>query len=121
MKRPLGTEIYRDPKLNCAIYEVDGAQYKLYCQNLCLVARLFLESKVICFNVAEFLFYVLMEYNDLNQKERFVGYFSKEKDSAFGYNLSCLLCLPPYQRKGYGKLLIQFSRSIVLGRMGKKV
>jgi hypothetical protein len=35
--------------------------------------------------------------------------FLKEKDSAFGYNLSCLLCLPPYQRKGYGKLLIQFS------------
>ena len=50
-----------------------------------------------------------MEYNEINQKERFIGYFSKEKDSAFGYNLSCLLCLPPYQRKGYGKLLIQFS------------
>jgi hypothetical protein len=67
-----------------------------------------------------------MEYNDNHQKERFIGYFSKvkfllkydlknlfrckEKDSAFGYNLSCLLCLPPYQRKGYGKLLIQFSK-----------
>ena len=24
--------------------------------------------------------------------------------------MSCLLCLPPYQRKGYGKLLIQFSK-----------
>ncbi len=75
-----------------------------------------------------------MEYNDTNQKERFIGYFSKvknffieilferlrkifylkEKDSAFGYNLSCLLCLPPYQRKGYGKLLIQFSKFIKL-------
>jgi GNAT superfamily N-acetyltransferase len=73
-----------------------------------------------------------MEYNDTNQKERFIGYFSKvkssflkrfikiccfffkEKDSAFGYNLSCLLCLPPYQRKGYGKLLIQFSMYIIL-------
>lgn len=36
----------------------------------------------------------------------------QEKDSAFGYNLSCLLCLPPFQRKGYGKLLIQFSKFI---------
>ncbi|CAF1228084.1 unnamed protein product [Rotaria magnacalcarata] len=109
LRRPPGIEIYRDPKIGCALYEVDGAQNKLYCQNLCLLARLFLESKVICFNVSEFLFYVLMEYNHNNQKERFIGYFSKEKDSAFGYNLSCLLCLPPYQRKGYGKLLIQFS------------
>jgi len=35
-----------------------------------------------------------------------VGYFSKEKDSAQGYNLACILTLPQYQRKGYGKLLI---------------
>ncbi|CAF4101411.1 unnamed protein product [Adineta steineri] len=110
LKRPPGTEIYRDSKIGCALYEVDGNKHKLYCQNLCLLARLFLESKVICFNVSEFLFYVLMEYNESTQKERFIGYFSKEKDSAFGYNLSCLLCLPPYQRKGYGKLLIQFSK-----------
>jgi hypothetical protein len=77
LRRPPGIEIYRDSKIGCAIYEVDGAQHKLYCQNLCLLARLFLESKVICFNVSEFLFYVLMEYNDNNQKERFIGYFSK--------------------------------------------
>jgi len=37
-------------------------------------------------------------------------FYLKEKDSAFGYNLSCLLCLPPYQKRGYGKLLIQFSK-----------
>ena len=36
-----------------------------------------------------------------------VGYFSKEKCSEDGYNLACLLCLPPHQRKGYGKFLIQ--------------
>jgi len=38
-----------------------------------------------------------------------VGYFSKEKDSPDDYNLACILTLPPYQRKGYGKLLISFS------------
>ena len=35
-----------------------------------------------------------------------VGYFSKEKSSPEEYNLACILTLPPYQRKGYGKFLI---------------
>ena len=38
-----------------------------------------------------------------------MGYFSKEKQSQEGYNLACILSLPPYQRKGYGRLLIAFS------------
>ena len=38
-----------------------------------------------------------------------VGYFSKEKHSPEEYNLACILTLPPYQRKGYGKFLISLS------------
>jgi len=38
-----------------------------------------------------------------------VGYFSKEKASEEGYNLACILTLPAYQRKGYGKFLISMS------------
>lgn len=38
-----------------------------------------------------------------------VGYFSKEKESSEDYNVACILTLPPYQRKGYGKILIEFS------------
>ena len=38
-----------------------------------------------------------------------VGYFSKEKESSEDYNVACILTLPPYQRKGFGKLLIEFS------------
>jgi len=38
-----------------------------------------------------------------------VGYFSKEKASQGGNNLACILTLPPYQRKGYGRFLIAFS------------
>lgn len=38
-----------------------------------------------------------------------VGYFSKEKESIEDYNVACILTMPPYQRKGYGKLLIEFS------------
>ena len=33
----------------------------------------------------------------------------QEKCSEEGYNLACILTLPAYQRKGYGKALIQFS------------
>lgn len=36
-------------------------------------------------------------------------YFSKEKESKLDYNLSCILTLPHHQRKGYGRLLIDFS------------
>jgi len=38
-----------------------------------------------------------------------VGYFSKEKESAEEYNVACILTLPSHQRKGFGRLLIEFS------------
>ena len=49
-----------------------------------------------------------------------VGYFSKEKNSNEGYNLACILSLPPYQRKGYGRFLIAFSYELSKkeGRIG---
>ncbi|RUS34865.1 myst histone acetyltransferase [Jimgerdemannia flammicorona] len=92
------------------IYEIDGKQHKLYCQNLCLLAKLFLDHKTLYYDVEGFLFYVLTEEDE---RERFVdhvvGYFSKEKISYDSYNLACILILPPHQRKGYGRLLIEFS------------
>jgi len=39
----------------------------------------------------------------------FIGYFSKEKESAENYNVACILTLPQHQRHGYGRLLIEFS------------
>jgi hypothetical protein len=30
------------------------------------------------------------------------------------YNVSCILTLPIHQRKGYGNLLIDFSKNIIL-------
>ena len=47
------------------------------------------------------------------------SYFSKEKHSEVGYNLACILTLPAYQRKGYGKCLIAFSYA--LSRIEDKV
>lgn len=42
-----------------------------------------------------------------------VGYFSKEKFSVNNYNVSCILTFPPYQRHGYGRMLIDFSKLII--------
>jgi len=104
-RQPAGKEIYRKGSLS--IYEVDGKDFKLYCQNLCLLAKLFLDHKTLYFDVEPFIFYILCEIDRYGA--HIVGYFSKEKESPDGNNVACILTLPPYQRKGYGKLLIAFS------------
>lgn len=105
MRQPPGKEIYR--KGTVSVYEVDGKEHKLYCQNICLLAKLFLDHKTLYFDVEPFLFYLLTEVD--REGAHLVGYFSKEKESPDGNNVACILTLPPYQRKGYGKFLIAFS------------
>jgi len=116
---------------------VDGKKNKVYAQNLCYLAKLFLDHKTLYYDVDLFLFYILCECDDRGC--HMVGYFSKvsahfgswvcyihvlfqfdclmkkmqfllvqEKHSEEAYNLACILTLPPYQRKGYGKFLIAF-------------
>ena len=113
-KHPPGDEIYRDGKV--MIFEVDGRKNPLYCQNLCLLAKLFLGSKTLYYDVEPFLFYVMTEYDEYGC--HFVGYFSKEKRPSSQNNVSCILVLPIHQRKGYGHLLIDFS--YLLTRVEKK-
>jgi histone acetyltransferase MYST1 len=72
---PPGNEIYRDSELS--MFEVDGAVEKVYCQNLCYFAKLFLDHKTLYWDVDPFLFYVLCSYDDRGYHP--VGYFSKEK------------------------------------------
>ena len=104
-KHPPGDEIYRHGSVS--FFEVDGRKNPVYCQNLCLLAKLFLGSKTLYYDVEPFLFYVLCEYDDNGY--HFVGYFSKEKRASSQNNVSCILTLPIHQRKGYGNLLIDFS------------
>ncbi|KAJ0164813.1 Histone acetyltransferase mst2 [Colletotrichum tanaceti] len=104
-KHPPGDEIYRHGSVS--VFEVDGRKNPVYCQNLCLLAKLFLGSKTLYYDVEPFLFYVLCEYDALGY--HFVGYFSKEKRASSQNNVSCILTLPIHQRKGYGNLLIDFS------------
>ncbi|GJN88319.1 hypothetical protein Rhopal_001284-T1 [Rhodotorula paludigena] len=104
MRHPPGDEIYRDGKVS--VFEVDGRKSKIYCQNLCLLAKQFLDHKTLYYDVEPFLFYVATEASP--QGAKFVGYFSKEKRSPTN-NVSCIMTLPVRQRKGWGNLLIDFS------------
>ncbi|CAH1408143.1 unnamed protein product [Nezara viridula] len=115
-RHPPGEEVYRKEKIS--VWEVDGKRYKSYCQNLCLLAKFFLDHKTLYYDVEPFLFYV-MTIGD-SEGCHTVGYFSKEKNSFLNYNVSCILTLPPYQRQGYGRLLIDFSYLLtrVEGKIG---
>jgi len=96
-RHPPGNEIYRKDGL--AMFEVDGLLEKIYCQNLCYIAKLFLDHKTLYFDVDPFLFYVLCEVDDRGYHP--VGYYSKEKYSDVGYNLACILVWPSFARKVY--------------------
>jgi histone acetyltransferase MYST1 len=122
IRNPPGDEIYRGEALPpgapgagkygapaISMFEVDGARAKLYCQNLCLFAKLFLDHKTLYFDVEPFLFYVMCERTPEGEYE-LAGYFSKEKNNPLNENnLACILALPTHQRKGYGSFLISFS------------
>lgn len=141
--KPPSKEIYHNGPYS--IYEVDGEAQKLYCTNLSLFAKLFIEGKTRISSISSFLFYVLTVrhtvvcvVDDKNEKrvynsnnvdgnqiqylyedERFVGYFSKEKTSETSsqtpHNLTCILISPVYRGKGFGSMLIEFS--YLLSRM----
>lgn len=162
-KHPPGDEIYRNKITNpesgaettLSFWEVDGRRNPLYCQNLCLLAKLFLGSKTLYYDVEPFLFYIMTENDEFGC--HFVGYFSKEKrglglppppetsneetqesqanggadqttpDAALdpalaspGNNVSCILVLPVHMRRGFGRVLIEFSYLLtkVEGRTG---
>ncbi|XP_064293621.1 histone acetyltransferase KAT5 isoform X3 [Phalacrocorax carbo] len=116
LRHPPGNEIYR--KGTISFFEIDGRKNKSYSQNLCLLAKCFLDHKTLYYDTDPFLFYVMTEYDC--KGFHIVGYFSKEKESTEDYNVACILTLPPYQRRGYGKLLIEFSYELskVEGKTG---
>ncbi|XP_041351178.1 histone acetyltransferase KAT5-like isoform X2 [Gigantopelta aegis] len=110
-RHPPGNEIYR--KNEISFFEIDGRKNKTYAQNLCLLAKLFLDHKTLYYDTDPFLFYCMCVQD--NRGYHLVGFFSKEKESTEDYNVACILTLPPYQRLGYGKLLIEFSYELSKG------
>ncbi|KAI8666914.1 hypothetical protein LRP88_01335 [Fusarium phalaenopsidis] len=116
LQHPPGNEIYRDEAIS--FFEIDGRRQRTWCRNLCLLSKMFLDHKTLYYDVDPFLFYVMTTRTEKGC--HLVGYFSKEKESADGYNVACILTLPQYQRKGYGRLLIQFSYELskIEGKLG---
>lgn len=116
LSHPPGNEIYRSGSLS--FFEIDGHKQKTYCRRLCLLSKLFLDHKTLFYDVDPFLFYILTENSA--RGSRILGYFSKEKESLEKYNLACILTLPQHQRKGFGRLLIEFSYELSKreGRIG---
>ncbi|KAK4166745.1 acyl-CoA N-acyltransferase [Cladorrhinum sp. PSN259] len=116
LHHPPGNEIYRDDFVS--FFEIDGRRQRTWCRNLCLLSKMFLDHKTLYYDVDPFLFYVMTTRDDRGC--HLIGYFSKEKESTDGYNVACILTLPQYQRKGYGRLLIQFSYELskIEGKLG---
>ncbi|KHJ36156.1 putative histone acetyltransferase sas2 [Erysiphe necator] len=100
-----------------SVWEVDGATETVFCQNLSLFAKLFLENKSVFFDVSGFKFFLLVyaaprASSAETLESQIIGFFSKEKISWDNNNLACILIFPPWQRKGLGSLLIGISYAI---------
>lgn len=116
-----------------SLYEIDGEKNKLYAQNLCLFAKLFLDTKSVFYDVTTFLYYLLVAHNPTPDipntqldsevpiaQNQVVGFFSKEKMSWDNNNLACILVFPPWQKQGLGQILMgaSYEMSKREGRMG---
>ncbi|KAF1356527.1 acyl-CoA N-acyltransferase [Delphinella strobiligena] len=115
---PPGTLIYRTK--DHMIYEVDGEEHKLYCQNLSLFAKLFLDTKSVFYDVTTFRYYLLVLSDPANPAAQVIGFFSKEKMSWDNNNVACILIFPPWQRRGLGQILmgVSYELSKREGRLG---
>jgi hypothetical protein len=80
-RSPPGSQIYNDGRLS--LWEVEGSNQQVFCQNLCLLSKLFLDHKTLYYDVDPFLFYVLTEYREdpadslAGGGHQLIGYFSK--------------------------------------------
>jgi GNAT superfamily N-acetyltransferase len=53
-------------------------------------------------------------------KSIYFHFVSQEKSCQQKYNVSCIMTLPPYQRQGFGRLLIDFSKNSILKYQSKQ-
>uniref|UniRef100_M4E6A9 Histone acetyltransferase n=1 Tax=Brassica campestris TaxID=3711 RepID=M4E6A9_BRACM len=71
--------------------EIYGKKDRVYAQNLCYLAKLFLDQETLYYDVDLFMFYIMCEsVNVMIGGRHMVGYFSKEKHSEEAYNLACI-------------------------------
>ncbi|CAG02066.1 unnamed protein product, partial [Tetraodon nigroviridis] len=102
-------------KSNISVFEVDGKKNKIYCQNLCLLAKLFLDHKTLYYDVEPFLFYVMTEAD--NTGCHLVGYFSK-----MVFDIEIMLTRPKIKSQyGYKNLYLMCFQGYLLSKVEEKV
>ncbi|ODV79653.1 uncharacterized protein CANTADRAFT_50365 [Suhomyces tanzawaensis NRRL Y-17324] len=107
-KPTIGKLVYRDDVTPYYIRQIRGFKYPLYCQNMCLFGKLFLDDKSVYYNIDYFDFYVVYG-QDGGSNFKPMGFFSKEVLSYDNNNnLACICIFPPFQRRHLGSLLIEF-------------
>lgn len=112
----IGRLLYRDDHSGRIIKQIRGFKHLLFCQNLCLFSKLFLNDKSVYYNVDLFDFYILygtdseLKENPAPGKYIPMGFFSKDILSwDLDNNLACICIFPPFQKRHLGSLLIEFS------------
>lgn len=125
----VGKLMYRDLQSPYIIKKIRGFKHELFCQNLSLFSKLFLDDKSVYYNVDYFDFYVIYGYDPRDDKAvdrpqpRFkpMGFFSKEVLSwDNNNNLACICIFPPYQRLHIGSLLIEFLYALAARTPGQQ-
>lgn len=118
-KPTIGELVYWDDDSPYIVRQVNGNQHLLFCQNLSLFGKLFLDDKSVFYNVNQFEYYVVYGHdqhdidNDLGDTFKPMGFFSKEMvpwDE--DVNLACICIFPPFQRRHLGSLLIELLYAI---------
>lgn len=125
----VGKLLYADMKAPYLVKRMRGFRHELFCQNLALFGKLFLDDKSVYYNVKAFDFYVLYGYDPhdadipgsiLRKRLKPMGFFSKEVNSwEADNNLACICIFPPYQRLGLGSLLIEFLYALAAATPGQ--
>eukprot|EP01061_Rhynchopus_euleeides_P027044 TRINITY_DN44042_c1_g1_i1.p1 TRINITY_DN44042_c1_g1~~TRINITY_DN44042_c1_g1_i1.p1 ORF type:complete len:456 (+),score=95.99 TRINITY_DN44042_c1_g1_i1:172-1539(+) len=85
---------------------------EIFAQNAGLLARCFLKGKIAFYCPGAFFYYCITEFSE--GAHRFRGFFSAGKFHRED-SLSCIMVLPPWQDKGYGRLLIHLSYLLCKG------
>ena len=113
--------IIRNGSDDFQLHEVNGEEEPMFCQNLSLFAKFFLEQKSVCFAPHPFMYYILSRPASCTGWSRTIaGFFSKEKLSWDNNILACIVIFPSHQRKGLGERLIRWSYELAKeeGRLG---
>jgi GNAT superfamily N-acetyltransferase len=130
-----GIEVYRDDAAGVSLMEVDGRVHTVFCRNVFLMAKCFLECKLVGHDTDLYMFYVValhaekhvpgqLRFGDgvtkgnggaphgtLPTPKIFAGYYTYERGSV-DCNLACIVTLPCFQGRGLGRFLIDASYAI---------